>query len=49
MKYIKQIVVNVLYLYLNWKSILQVYFSKPWNLQQVAIENTVYFKYNFKT
>ena len=34
MKYIKQIVVNVLYLYLNWKSILQLYFSKPWNLQK---------------
>lgn len=50
MKYIKQIVVNVLHLYFNWKSILEVYFSKLWNLQKGShIENKVYFKYTFKT
>ena len=29
MKFIKQIVINVLYLYLNGKSVLQVYVPKP--------------------
>lgn len=49
MKYIKQIVVNVFFLYLNWKSILQVYFLNLGIYEKVAIENKVYSKYTFKT